>query len=131
MLQDTLYWVDVQFPKGQDSLNLFGITERNHLQKTHPAYCILKYVVIIFEDIMYNRVDVSLRPPPKISYKNTSMNDWILTLLKKQRHPTNRYKTQYQIIKFGETRCVRWVAWLYQKPSLVLPHWTGQVDWTF
>ena len=27
--------------------------------------------------------------------------------------------------------CVKWVAQLYQKTSLVLSHWTGQDDWTF
>ena len=29
----------------------------------------------------------------------------------------------------GRAHCVRWVARLYQKTSLVLPHWTGKVDW--
>ena len=42
---------------------------------TLPAYCISKVVVMKSEEIVYKKVYVSPRPPPKISYKDIWMCD--------------------------------------------------------
>ena len=42
---------------------------------TLPAYCISKVVVMKSEEIVYKKVYVSPRPPPKISYKDMWMCD--------------------------------------------------------
>ena len=51
--QDTVYWV----------------------YDTLPAYCISKAIVMKSEEIMYQKVYVSPRPPPKISYKDSWVCD--------------------------------------------------------
>ena len=40
------------------------------LHQTLPAYCILKVVRMDTGDVFYEKVNMSLRPPPKISLKN-------------------------------------------------------------
>ena len=45
------------------------------LYDTLPAYCISKVVVMKSEEIIYQKVNVSPRPPPKISYKDNWMNE--------------------------------------------------------
>ena len=45
------------------------------LYDTLPAYCISKAIVMKSEEIIYQRVYVSPRPPPKISYKDNWMCD--------------------------------------------------------
>ena len=45
------------------------------LHDTLPAYCISKVAVMKSEEIIYQKVYVSPRPPPKISYKDNWMNE--------------------------------------------------------
>ena len=73
--QDTVYWVDKQ-PAQRKGLKFYQ-TRSNAIifYDTLPAYCILKAIVIQSEEILYQKVYVSLRPPPKISYKDNWMKE--------------------------------------------------------
>ena len=73
-----------------------------------PAHCISKSIVLKSEEIIYQKVYVSPRRPPKISCQDNWMCDLDSDVAgKQQRHPTNRTKTQNPIIKYGETRMWR------------------------
>ena len=73
--QDTVYWVDIQLAQ-RKGLNFYQ-TRCNAiiLYDTLPAYCISKVVAMKSEEIIYEKVYVSPRPPPKISYKDNWMNE--------------------------------------------------------
>ena len=73
--QDTVYWVDIQF--AQRNRLKFYQTRSNAiiLYDTLPACCISKVVVMKSEEIMYEKVYVSHRSPPKTSYKDNWMCD--------------------------------------------------------
>ena len=68
--QDTVYWVDFQLAQ-RKGLKFYQ-TRSNAviLYDTLPAYCISKAIVMKSEEIMYQKVYVSLRPPPTITYKD-------------------------------------------------------------
>ena len=72
---NTLYWVDIQLAR-RKGLKFYQ-TRCNAIifYDTLPAYCISKVVVMKSEEIIYQKVFVSPRPPPKISYKDNWMND--------------------------------------------------------
>ena len=74
--QDTVYWVDFQFAQ-RKGLKFYQ-TRSNEiiLHETLPAYCFPKVVVMNSEEIIYQKVYVSPRPPPKISYKDNWMCDF-------------------------------------------------------
>ena len=69
VLQDTVYSVDIQI--GQRKGLKFYQTRSNAviLHDTLPAYCISKAIVMKSEDIINQKVNVSPRPLPTISYK--------------------------------------------------------------
>ena len=75
MHQDTVFWVDIQLAK-RKGLKFYQ-TRSNAIifYDTLPAYCISKVVVMKSEEIIYQKVYVSPRPPPKISYKDNWMNE--------------------------------------------------------
>ena len=66
--QDTVYWVDIQLAQ-RKGLKFYQ-TRSNAviLYDTLPAYCISKAIVMKSEEVKNQRVYVSLRLPPKISY---------------------------------------------------------------
>ena len=68
--QDTVYWVDIQLAQ-RKGLKFYQ-TRSNAiiLYDTLPAYCISKVVVMKSEEIICQKVFVSPRPPPNISYKD-------------------------------------------------------------
>ena len=69
-LQDTVYWVDIQLAQ-RKGLKFYQARSKSFiLHETLPAYCISKVVVMNSEEIIYQKVYVSPRPPPKISYKD-------------------------------------------------------------
>ena len=74
--QDAVYWVDINFAckKGLK----FYQTRSNAiiLHETLPAYCIPKVVRMEPGDVIYEKVNASPRPPPKISLKH----DWMKEL---------------------------------------------------
>ena len=60
-------------------------------------------------EIVHEKVNVSPRPPPKISFKDNWMKELDERIgfrcrSKQQGHPTNPTKTKNPIIKNGETR---------------------------
>ena len=73
--QNTVYWVDIQLAQWKGLK--FYQTRSNAiiLYDTLPAYCISKVVVMKSEEIIYQKLHVSPRPPPKISYKVNWMCD--------------------------------------------------------
>ena len=73
--QDTVYWVDIQLAQ-RKGLKFYQ-TRSNAiiLYDTLPACCISKVVVMKSEEIKYQKVYVSPRPSPKISYKGNWMCD--------------------------------------------------------
>ena len=73
--QDTVYWLDTQLAQ-RKGLKFYQ-TRSNAiiLYDTLPAYWILKVVAMKSEEIICQKVCVSPRPPPKISYKDNWMCD--------------------------------------------------------
>ena len=68
--QDTVYWVDIQLAQ-RKGLKFYQ-TRSNAviLYGTLPAYCFSKAIVMKSEETIYQKVYVSPRPPPTISYKD-------------------------------------------------------------
>ena len=73
--QDTVYWVDTQL--AQRKRLKFYQTRSNAiiLYDTLAAYCIPKVVVMESGEIIHEKVYVSPRPPPKISFKDNWMKE--------------------------------------------------------
>ena len=73
--QDTVYWVDIQLAQ-QKGLKFYQARSNAIiLYDTLPACCIQKVVVMESGEIIYEKVYVSPRPPPKISFKDNWMKD--------------------------------------------------------
>ena len=74
--QNTVYWVDIKL--AQKKGLKFNQTRSNSiiLYNTLPAYCIPKAVRMETEEIIYEKVYESPRPPRKISLKH----DWMKEL---------------------------------------------------
>ena len=74
--QDTVYWVDIQLAQRKGlkfhQTRCIAII----LYDTFPVYCISKVVVMESGEITYEKVYVSPRPPPTISFKD----DWMKEL---------------------------------------------------
>ena len=70
--QDAVYWVDINLAM-KKGLKLYQ-TRSNAiiLHETLPAYCIPKVVRMETGEVIYEKVYMSRRPPPKISLKH----DW-------------------------------------------------------
>ena len=73
--QDTVYWVDIQLAQRKGLK--FCQTRSNAiiLYDTLPAYCIAKVVVMECGEIKYEKVKMSPRPPPTISFKDNWMKE--------------------------------------------------------
>ena len=74
--QNTVYWIDIKL--AQKKGLKFSQTRSNAiiLYKTLPACCIPKAVRMETEEIIFEKVYESPRPPPKISLRN----DWMKEL---------------------------------------------------
>ena len=72
---DTVYWVVLQLAQ-RKGLKFYQ-TRSNAiiLYDTFPAYCIPKVGVLESGEIIYEKVYVSPRPPPKISFKDNWMKE--------------------------------------------------------
>ena len=68
--QDAVYWVDINLAIAK-ALKLYQ-TRSNPiiLQETLPSYCIPKVVRMETGEVIYEKVYMSPRPPPKISWKH-------------------------------------------------------------
>ena len=73
--QETVYWVEKQLAQ-RKGLKFYQ-TRSNAiiLYDTLPAYCISKAIVMKSEEIIYQKVYMSPRPPPKITYTDNWMSD--------------------------------------------------------
>ena len=73
--QNTVHWVDIKL--AQKKGLKFYQTRSNAiiLYNTLPAYCIPKAIVMESEEIIYEKVHASPRPPPKISFKDNWMKE--------------------------------------------------------
>ena len=73
--QNTVYWVDTKLAQ-RKGLKFYQ-TKSNAiiLYETLPAYCIPKVVVMESGEIIYEKVHMSPRPPPKISFKDNWMKE--------------------------------------------------------
>ena len=73
--QDTMYWVDIQLAQ-RKGLKFYQ-TRSNAiiLDDTLPAFCIPKVVAMESGEIINEKVFVSPRPPPKISFKDNWMKE--------------------------------------------------------
>ena len=72
--QDTVYWVDTQFAQRKEFK--FYQTRSNAIMfyDTLSAYCIPRVVVTESGEIIHEKVQMSPRFPPKISFKDSWMN---------------------------------------------------------
>ena len=73
--QDTVYWVD--FKLAQKKGFMFYQTRSNAiiLYDTLPAYCIPKVIMMKSGDVIYEKVNASPLPAPKISFKDNWMKE--------------------------------------------------------
>ena len=69
--QDAVYWVDMNLAM-KKGLKFCQTRSSNAiiLQETLPAYCIPQVVRMETEEVIYEKVYMSPRPPPKISLKH-------------------------------------------------------------
>ena len=74
--QNTVSWVDINLAQGKELK--FYKTRSNAiiLHETLPSYCIPKAIKMENGEVIYEKVYMSPRPPPKISLKN----DWMKEL---------------------------------------------------
>ena len=89
--QDAVYWVDIDLAI-QKGLKFYQ-TRSNAiiLQETLPAYCFPKVVRLKTGEVLYEKVSMSPRPPPKISLKH----EWTKELgLKVGRQPEGEVARQ-------------------------------------
>ena len=68
--QDTVYWVDIQLAQRKGLKTHQTRSNAVILYDTLPACCISKAIVMRSEEIIYEKVYVSPRPPPTISCKD-------------------------------------------------------------
>ena len=73
--QNTVYWVDIKL--AQKKGFKFYQTRSNAiiLYDTLPAYCIPNAIMMGTGEIIYEKVNASPRPPPKISFKDNWMKE--------------------------------------------------------
>ena len=101
--QDAVYWVDINLAS-EKGLKFYQ-TRSNAiiLQETLPAYCIPKVVRMEAGEVLYEKVFMSPRPPPKISLKHERkrelgsehmLNDQKLGNYPEVSNRTNQFKVQ-------------------------------------
>ena len=103
--QDTVYWVDIQLAQ-RKGLKFFQ-TRSNAiiLYDTLPACCIPKVVVMETGEIIHEKVYMSPRPPPKISFKDNCMKELDSEVAGSSKDSQRiQPKPKNPIIKNGETR---------------------------
>ena len=110
--EDTVYWVDIN-PAIEKGMTFYQTwSNAIILQETLPVYCIPKVVRMETGENIYQKVYVSSRSPPKISYKD----NWID--LDSDIAGSSK-ETQNPIIKYGENRMWRERRKSRNVPSLI------------
>ena len=102
--QDTVYWVDLQL--AQQKILKFYQTRSNAiiLYDTLPACCIQEVVVMESGEIIHEKVYVTPRPPPKISFKDNWMKELGSEVAGSSKDTQIQPKPKKTIIKNGEIR---------------------------
>ena len=87
--QNTVYWVDIKL--AQKKGFKFYQTRSNAiiLHDTLPAY-IPKAIMMKSGEVIYEKVYASPLPPPKISFKDNWMKNWVQKLLEKTPNKPNQ-----------------------------------------
>ena len=104
--QNTVYWVDIKLARKKGLKFYQTRSNATILYDTLPAYCISKVVVLESGEIIYEKVFVSPRPPPTISFKDNWMEELDSEVAGSSKdtqriQPKSKKKT---IIKNGKTR---------------------------
>ena len=73
--QDAVYWVDINLAIEKGSTLYQTRSNAIIFQETLPAYCIPKVVRLKIGEVSFEKVHMSLRPPPKISLKHEWKRD--------------------------------------------------------
>ena len=68
--QDAVHWVDINLTIGKGLTFYQTLPNAVILQETLLAYCMPKVVNMKIGEVLYEKVYMSLRPPPKISLKH-------------------------------------------------------------
>ena len=68
--KNTVYWVDINLVLKKGLKLNQNRSNAIILQETLPAYCFAKVVRMETGEVIYEKVYASLRPPPKISFKD-------------------------------------------------------------
>ena len=101
--QDTVYWVDIQL--AQRKRLKFYQTRSNAviLNDILPAFCISKAIVIKSEEIIYQKVYVSPRSPPTISFRDNWMKELDSEVAGSSKDTQRIQPKKTQLSKNGET----------------------------
>ena len=73
--QNTVYWVDIKLAQRKGFKVYQTRSNAIILYDTLPAYCIPKAIMMETGEIIYEKVYASLRPPPKITFKDNWMKE--------------------------------------------------------
>ena len=73
--QNTVYWVDIKLAQKKGFKFYQTRSNATVLYDTLPAYCIPKAIMMGSGEIIYEKVYASLRPPPKIPFKDNWMKE--------------------------------------------------------
>ena len=101
-----MYWVDIQLAQ-QKKLKFYQ-TRSNAviLYDTLPAYCIPKAIAMKSEEITHQKVYVSPRPPPTISYKDNWTCDLDSVVVRNSKDTQRiEQKTKTQLSSTGRPVC--------------------------
>ena len=64
--QDAVYWIDIKLAFEKGLISIQTRSNASIFQETHPAYGIPKVVRLKTGAVLYEKVYILLRPPPKI-----------------------------------------------------------------
>ena len=73
--QNTMYWVDIKLAQKKGLKFYQSRSNAIILYDTLPSYCITKAIMMGSGEVIYEKVDASPRPPPKISFKDNWMKE--------------------------------------------------------
>ena len=112
--QDTVYWVDIRLAQRKGFKFYHTRCNAIVLYDTLPAYCISKVVVMESGEIIHEKVFVSPRPPPTISFKDKWMKELDSEVARQPEGEVARQAKSVQLTlpnpnpnhdRTGETRC--------------------------
>ena len=100
--QNTVYWVEIKLAQKNGFKFYQRRSNANILYDTLPACCIPKVIMMECGEIIYDKVHASLRPLPKISFKNNWMKE-LDSEVAGGSEDSQQIQIKNPIIKNGET----------------------------